>query len=113
VAWLGVLSISTNSNQEQSHLGLAFTCGTSAVIGYCTVRVVTAGGAQHQLTLLPFIGLQVDVSVAVQTPIGLLTPIVRDADVKGLAAISSDVKTLAKKVSFLGTKPAVKVDCRH
>lgn len=39
----------------------------------------------------------VDVSVAVSTDKGLITPIVFDADVKGLAAISSDVKTLAAK----------------
>lgn len=41
----------------------------------------------------------VDISVAVQTPVGLLTPIVKDAHTKGLAAISADVKALAKKVT--------------
>lgn len=40
----------------------------------------------------------VDVSVAVQTPLGLMVPIVRDADKKGLASISGDVKALAAKV---------------
>lgn len=39
----------------------------------------------------------VDISVAVQTPTGLLTPIVKDADKKGLGGISSDVKMLAAK----------------
>lgn len=39
----------------------------------------------------------VDVSVAVSTDKGLITPIVFDADVKGLAAISTDVKALAAK----------------
>ncbi|MEW5304831.1 MAG: hypothetical protein WDW36_007414 [Sanguina aurantia] len=39
----------------------------------------------------------VDVSVAVQTPLGLMVPIVRDADRKGLASISGDVKALAAK----------------
>ena len=39
----------------------------------------------------------VDVSVAVATPEGLITPIVRDADKKGLAAISSEVKDLAAR----------------
>lgn len=40
---------------------------------------------------------KVDCSVAVQTPAGLMVPIVRNADTKGLAAISSDVKSLAAK----------------
>jgi pyruvate dehydrogenase E2 component (dihydrolipoamide acetyltransferase) len=39
----------------------------------------------------------VDVSVAVSTDAGLVTPIVKDADTKGLAGISSDVKSLAAK----------------
>lgn len=37
----------------------------------------------------------VDCSVAVQTPLGLMVPIVRDADMKGLAAIAGEVKELA------------------
>lgn len=39
----------------------------------------------------------VDVSVAVSTDTGLITPIVFNADTKGLVAISSDVKELAAK----------------
>lgn len=39
----------------------------------------------------------VDVSVAVATPAGLLTPVVRNADQKGLAAISNEVRILAKR----------------
>lgn len=39
----------------------------------------------------------VDVSVAVATPTGLITPIVKDAHSKGLAAISNEVKELGKK----------------
>lgn len=41
----------------------------------------------------------VDVTVAVQTPAGLMVPIVRDADLKGLQTISEEVKSLAAKVS--------------
>lgn len=37
----------------------------------------------------------VDISVAVSTPTGLITPIVKDADLKGLAGISGEVKELA------------------
>eukprot|EP00983_Pelagomonas_calceolata_P078794 1154378-Pelagomonas_calceolata.AAC.1 len=39
----------------------------------------------------------VDISVAVQTPNGLLTPIVKDADTKRMLSISNDIKALAKK----------------
>ncbi|CAK5264974.1 unnamed protein product [Mycena citricolor] len=38
-----------------------------------------------------------DISVAVATPNGLITPIVRDAGGKGLATISAETKALAKK----------------
>lgn len=39
----------------------------------------------------------VDVSVAVATPSGLITPVVKNVDAKGLAAISKEIKELGKK----------------
>lgn len=39
----------------------------------------------------------VDVSVAVATPSGLITPVVRDADRKSLGAVSAEVKDLAER----------------
>ena len=39
----------------------------------------------------------VDISVAVSIPDGLITPIVRSADTKGLAAIGKEVKSLVGK----------------
>ena len=41
----------------------------------------------------------IDVSVAVQTPSGLMVPVIRDTDSKGLTDIGADVKALAGKVS--------------
>ncbi|ODQ67112.1 dihydrolipoamide acetyltransferase component of pyruvate dehydrogenase complex [Nadsonia fulvescens var. elongata DSM 6958] len=38
----------------------------------------------------------VDVSVAVATPSGLITPVIKNADTKGLVAISTEVKKLGK-----------------
>lgn len=38
-----------------------------------------------------------DISIAVATPTGLITPIVKDAGNKGLATISAEAKALAKK----------------
>jgi len=48
----------------------------------------------------------VDVSVAVQTDNGLITPIVFDAHSKGLAAINHDVANLAKKAREGKLQPA-------
>ena len=39
----------------------------------------------------------VDVGVAVQTPGGLMVPVVRDADLLGLAEIGATVRQLAEK----------------
>ncbi|PHH80030.1 hypothetical protein CDD82_2014 [Ophiocordyceps australis] len=47
----------------------------------------------------------VDVSVAVSTPTGLITPIVAGVDARGLESISSKVKELAKKARDNKLKP--------
>jgi pyruvate dehydrogenase E2 component (dihydrolipoamide acetyltransferase) len=47
----------------------------------------------------------VDISVAVAVPDGLLTPVVRDADKKGVAAISLEIKELAKRAKDKKLKP--------
>jgi pyruvate dehydrogenase E2 component (dihydrolipoamide acetyltransferase) len=47
----------------------------------------------------------VDISVAVATPAGLLTPIIKHADQKGLAAISTEMKALAAKAKDGKLKP--------
>lgn len=46
-----------------------------------------------------------DISVAVATPIGLMTPIVKNADSIGLSAISSSVKDLGKRARDGKLKP--------
>jgi pyruvate dehydrogenase E2 component (dihydrolipoamide acetyltransferase) len=47
----------------------------------------------------------VDISVAVAIPDGLITPIIRRADQKGLAAISNEVKDLAARAKVGKLKP--------
>ena len=47
----------------------------------------------------------VDISVAVSIPEGLITPIVRHADLKGLAAISNEMKDLAARAKSGKLKP--------
>ena len=47
----------------------------------------------------------VDVSVAVATPNGLITPVIKNADQKGLAAISNEVRQLAARAREGKLKP--------
>lgn len=47
----------------------------------------------------------VDISVAVATPGGLITPVIRHADHKGLAAVSSEMKSLGAKAREGKLKP--------
>jgi pyruvate dehydrogenase E2 component (dihydrolipoamide acetyltransferase) len=47
----------------------------------------------------------VDISVAVSIPDGLITPIIRQADLKGLAAISNEAKSLIEKARAGKLKP--------
>jgi pyruvate dehydrogenase E2 component (dihydrolipoamide acetyltransferase) len=47
----------------------------------------------------------VDVSVAVSTPTGLITPIIRRADQKGLSTISNEMKDLASRAKANKLKP--------
>jgi pyruvate dehydrogenase E2 component (dihydrolipoamide acetyltransferase) len=47
----------------------------------------------------------VDISIAVSTPTGLITPIIRKADTKGLAAISNEMKDLAARAKAGKLKP--------
>jgi len=48
---------------------------------------------------------QIDISVAVAIPDGLITPIVKNADLKGLAQISSEMKDLAARAKIGKLKP--------
>lgn len=47
----------------------------------------------------------VDISIAVSIPDGLITPIIRQADRKGLAAISAEMKDLAARARAGKLKP--------
>ncbi len=61
-------------------------------------NVSFAGDAMHVFE-------RVDISVAVATDGGLVTPIVRDADRKGLVALAEEVKALARKAREGGLRP--------
>lgn len=67
-------------------------------------RVPAANTAWTDNAILQF--HDVDISVAVATDSGLITPIVRQADRKGLISISADVKTLAARAREGRLQPA-------
>ena len=66
-------------------------------------KVPAANVSWHEDGILQY--EQVDVSVAVATEGGLITPIVKNADQKGLATISAEVKALAAKAKEGKLKP--------
>ena len=57
----------------------------------CTIQLVA------HLPFNCFRYKKADICVAVATPTGLITPIIKDVGSKGLASISSEAKSLAKK----------------
>lgn len=59
--------------------------------------MTVAAGSTRSNTLYYFRYKKADISVAVATPTGLITPIVKDAGSKGLATISAENKALVKK----------------
>jgi pyruvate dehydrogenase E2 component (dihydrolipoamide acetyltransferase) len=48
---------------------------------------------------------EVDISIAVATDAGLITPVIRNADQKGLSTLSNEMKDLAKKARDGKLKP--------
>ncbi|GMU62314.1 MAG: dihydrolipoamide acetyltransferase component of pyruvate dehydrogenase complex [Myxococcaceae bacterium] len=69
-----------------------------AVRGFPRINQIFAGEVIQQLT-------NVDVGVAVAIEDGLITPIVRDADQKGLAEIGAEVRELAERAKHQRLKP--------
>jgi pyruvate dehydrogenase E2 component (dihydrolipoamide acetyltransferase) len=54
-----------------------------------------------------------DISIAVATPTGLITPIIKDVGSKGLATISAETKALAKKAREGKLSPHEYQACPH
>ena len=68
------------------------------------LRKVPAANASFTETAIRLF-TDVDISIAVATPAGLITPIIKHADQKGLAAISTEMKELAAKAKDGKLKP--------
>ena len=67
--------------------------------------IVVVGGGPGGYVAAIRLFKQADISVAVATPSGLITPIIRQADAKGLAAISNEMKELAGRAREGKLKP--------
>ena len=68
------------------------------------LRKVPAANASFTETAIRYY-TEVDISVAVATPNGLITPVIKHADHKGLAGISNEMKALAVKARDGKLKP--------
>ncbi|MBU6498496.1 MAG: 2-oxo acid dehydrogenase subunit E2 [Rhodospirillales bacterium] len=73
----------------------------AAAITLARVPRVNASWTDEALALYD----DIDISVAVSIPEGLITPIIRKADQKGLAAISNEMKDLAARAKAGKLKP--------
>ena len=88
---------------EKLRLDLKRISGVKASVNDCVMYAVS-----RALSLVPEINgadNAVDVAVAVATPNGLITPIVRDADSKSLSTIGAEVRELAKRAREGKLKP--------
>jgi pyruvate dehydrogenase E2 component (dihydrolipoamide acetyltransferase) len=117
------------AKQTVPHFYLTVECNIDELLSLRT-RLNARGGADYKLSVNDFvikavaIALKkvpaanatwtdeairrydnVDISVAVATPEGLITPILRHADKKGLAAISNEMKDLAARAKDKKLKP--------
>lgn len=81
--------------------------GLACTHSWCPTRIALQVPAVNASWMGEFIRQykNVDVNVAVQTPVGLMVPFVRNTDTKGLAQISKEVKALAAKVCGRVVRP--------
>ncbi|BES88101.1 acetyltransferase component of pyruvate dehydrogenase [Nesidiocoris tenuis] len=92
-----ILSLRSNLNKalENEKVKLSVNDFVIKATALASLKVKEANSAWMGSYIRQYNG--VDVSVAVSTPRGLITPIVFNAHIKGLIEISTDVKTLAGK----------------
>ncbi len=119
----------TESKQTVPHFYLTMDCELDALLGL-RKQLNERDGADYKLSVNDFVikavalalkkvpmanvswggdkilkYLSIDISVAVAIPDGLITPIIRDADQKGLGKISEEMKDLAARAKDGKLKP--------
>jgi len=76
------------------------------IIRACALALRKVPGANASFTETAIrLYSEVDISVAVATPAGLITPVIKHADQKGLATISAEMKALGQKAKDGKLKP--------
>ncbi len=84
--------ININSNVKISFNDLIVKACAMAIAKNPETNISWVNGKIHQYK-------NIDIAIAVALKEGLITPIVKDADKKGLAEISTEIKTLVKKAN--------------
>ncbi len=92
-----------NARGEKSGVKLSVNDMIIRASALALKKVPNANAAWSDEGLMVFKG--VDIAVAVSIPGGLITPIIRDADKKGLAEISAEIKDLAGRAKAGKLKP--------
>ncbi|MCK6442114.1 pyruvate dehydrogenase complex dihydrolipoamide acetyltransferase [Elstera cyanobacteriorum] len=92
-----------NARGEKSGVKLSVNDMIIRASALALKKVPGANAAWSDEGLMQFKG--VDIAVAVSIPGGLITPIIRDADKKGLAEISAEIKDLAARAKAGKLKP--------
>ena len=91
------------TSRRPTRPGWATSSGSASDPSIALLLALTDGLAITRASLSRY--KKADICVAVATPTGLITPIIKDAGGKGLAAISSETKALAAKARDGKLKP--------
>ncbi|MEI6557520.1 MAG: pyruvate dehydrogenase complex dihydrolipoamide acetyltransferase [Rhodospirillaceae bacterium] len=103
VALDAVLKIRADLNARSDAYKLSVNDFVIRAVALALRKVPAANAAWTDENILLYD--QVDLSVAVATPAGLITPIIKAADAKGLAVISAEMKDLAARARDGKLKP--------
>ena len=98
-----LLKARANLNDQSSGYKLSVNDFVIRAVAAALRKVPAANASWTEENTLLFD--QVDISVAVATPAGLITPIIKAADTKGLATISAEMKDLAARARDGKLKP--------
>ena len=98
-----LLALRAEANAAQDDVKLSVNDFIVRAVALALKRVPAANASWGEAAIRQW--HQVDVSVAVATPSGLITPVVRGADGKSVAAISQEVRALAARAREGRLKP--------
>jgi pyruvate dehydrogenase E2 component (dihydrolipoamide acetyltransferase) len=91
----GLAEMRRSINDPSAGIAITLTDCVVRAVALALRRVPQANSAWTGTALRVY--ESIDIAVAVNTPAGLITPVVRSADAKGLRAISAEIKALAER----------------